>query len=616
MIRRAVAIAAALGGVLSSVAAAQAVDLTLREEGSRAPVTGAIVRLLGERGVVAQGLTSESGRLLLRAPVAGSYRLRIDRIGWSGLLTDPLELIGGETRRLEMPMASRRVDLPTLVVTGKSRCTSREGGGPLAAALWEEIRKALTANLLTQESGAAALYVQTFEREVNRSGQIVREWPVGSTLVRGQPFHSLAPDSLARAGFVLPVGDSTMWAAPDAGLLLSDEFVATHCFRAVAGEEPLIGLAFQPVRGRRVADVLGTLWVDRTTSELKFLEYSYTSVPRELNGGDAGGRVEFRRLPAGAWIVSYWHIRMPRLESLIVDGPLGTHRRVVSLIGYVDQGGRADLAGTAQSGRRAVLTGRVTDSLAGEGLAGAVIRVRGVPDSAITDRSGRFVLAVDAAGEHEVVASHPRLGLLGDAAGHTVLLSPGDSATADFAVPPLASFVRSLCGAPGTRSGVVGIASGADGKPAEYLEVLVAWVTPSGSREERSRIRPGGLYALCDLAAGPSLVVRLQDGLRVWAEKPVRLVPGEFRWVELRAGEHEVADSLLREPVQSGGLGRGSSVRGTAACLRLPWCGRGRGCVVIWEKRQDGLRLSAIDHGSADSRQPTADSRQPSANDR
>ncbi|HEY9518018.1 MAG TPA: carboxypeptidase-like regulatory domain-containing protein, partial [Gemmatimonadales bacterium] len=64
--------------------AAQQVDLQIREEGSRAPVAGAIVRLLGDRGVAAQGLTSEQGRIVLRAPTPGSYRIKVDRIGWSG----------------------------------------------------------------------------------------------------------------------------------------------------------------------------------------------------------------------------------------------------------------------------------------------------------------------------------------------------------------------------------------------------------------------------------------------------------------------------------------------------------------------------------------------------
>ena len=70
-------------------AGAQTVELRLKEETTGAPIAGAIVRLLGEKGPVAQGLSNETGRLVLRAPAPGSYRLKVDRIGWSGLVTAP-----------------------------------------------------------------------------------------------------------------------------------------------------------------------------------------------------------------------------------------------------------------------------------------------------------------------------------------------------------------------------------------------------------------------------------------------------------------------------------------------------------------------------------------------
>jgi len=68
--------------------------------------------------------------------------------------------------------------------------------------------------------------------------------------------------------------------------------------------------------------VQGTLWLDRATSQLQFLEYSYTPVPEHLKGEGIGGRVDYAQLPTGGWFVSNWHIRMPILRSLpTLPGP-------------------------------------------------------------------------------------------------------------------------------------------------------------------------------------------------------------------------------------------------------------------------------------------------------
>ena len=57
--------------------------------------------------------------------------------------------------------------------------------------------------------------------------------------------------------------ESIYW-APDAAVLLSDEFLDTHCFHVTRNERRapgLIGLAFQPVRGRNLHhDAIDPVW--------------------------------------------------------------------------------------------------------------------------------------------------------------------------------------------------------------------------------------------------------------------------------------------------------------------------------------------------------------------
>ncbi len=60
-------------------------------------------------------------------------------------------------------------------------------------------------------------------------------------------------------------------------------------------------------------DIRGTLWLDARTGELRNVEYEYTGLPDGSRRSPSGGRVEFRRLPSGAWIVSRWYIRTSRI---------------------------------------------------------------------------------------------------------------------------------------------------------------------------------------------------------------------------------------------------------------------------------------------------------------
>ena len=533
--RRLPTLAAFLIGV-PSAASTQALELRLREETTKAPVPGAIVRLLGEKGPVAQALTNEQGRVVLRAPGAGIYHIKADRIGYRGLLIGPIELAPADTYRRDIDMPSVRLELPTLEVRGRSACEAGGQGGTLAVALWEEIRKALTANLLTQRERPVPLHVRLFQRELDRDASPLREWVYSSRLVRGQPFGSAPAAVLASAGFVNESDDTVAYHAPDAPLLLSDEFVQTHCFRSVPAKDRFVGLAFEPTPGRKVTDVRGTLWVDPATSELQFLEYGYTGLSGARAKAKPGGRLEFRRLRGGEWIVEYWHIRMPALALDTLYGLRKDFYILDRLGGYIEQGGRAEIAGDGVVPvSRAVVIGRVHDSTTGKGLAGAFVQVRGYRDSVLTDGEGRFELVVAAAGPQTAVASHPKLGLLRDLPLRPVLLSLGDTVHVEFTVPSIPTFVRALCGsAQKGRSGVVGLARAPSGVLVNDLEVRVAWRTGAGgTREDRARPARNGAFGLCDLPPDRPLELQLVHERTLLKEQVVRLDWGQFVWADL-----------------------------------------------------------------------------------
>lgn len=276
------------------------------------PIPSARVVLQDEAGrVVHAAMTDAAGRFSLRAPAPGRYVLRGERIGYATSLSPALMLGAGEQASHRLVAASGRVLLDAVVVSARAQCAPRPGDSGQTATVWREVRKALDAVSATRDE-LSQFAVELFEREVH--GTMVLENRRRVEGMAHQPFVPVDPERLATVGFVERDGEAVLYAAPDADVLLSDRFLEQHCFRLRTAGAPapgLIGLEFEPMRGRRVPDVQGVLWVDRATAELRLLEFQYTRAPVRGPRGVPGGRMEFERLPDGRWITSAWVIRMP-----------------------------------------------------------------------------------------------------------------------------------------------------------------------------------------------------------------------------------------------------------------------------------------------------------------
>jgi hypothetical protein len=514
--------------------AAQTLSLRLVDSTNRAPITGAIVRLVGLDHMVAQGLSNEVGRITLRAPAPGTYWVAIDRIGYAGSKAGPFVLSAGVVGEQEIALASRARILPSVDVRAPVRCPASGPSGDVAIGLWEEIHKALTANLITQNQDQPPLQVRQFIREASFGGRAGREWVTSAAVVRHQPFTSLDPEQLSRQGFIFEEGDSTVFAAPDARQLLSDQFIATHCFQALAvrSGDSLLGLGFRPIPNRTQPDVRGVIWVARTTHELRYLEYVYTGLPPLLDRLGLGGRVEFARLRSGQWIVSSWLIRMPRIAGGDTGAAAARSRGTPRLMGYLIRGGRAEPASdTTRVRAQAIIRGRVIDSTSEGGLAGVVIRLERL-DSVLSDTTGNFTLMVSTSGPQVLIASHPKLGLLGDPTRLEVVLSAGDTTTVVLAVPSLATFARALCQHQ-TGGGLLGLDRSSVPLGVGKRDVEVRWSDGRKTRLRRTSTDERGLFALCNPGTERPLVLVLLENEQVVAERQLTLRRGEFRWVEL-----------------------------------------------------------------------------------
>jgi hypothetical protein len=290
-------------------------------------IAGARVKLqdAAERTVQA-ALTDAAGGFRITAPEPGRYTVLAERIGYAPTRSPALVLERGAEVHHRLVSETREVQLPAVVVRGRARCVRRPGDTQETAVVWEEARKALDLARATAAGRLHRFRIQAFVRELDPVTREVRG--ERRTIREGyheRPFVTVPLERLDRYGFIEQAGDTLVYHGPDAEVLLSDVFLDAHCFRlrAPGAEEAgMIGLAFEPVRGRRVPDIRGVLWLDRASAELRHVDFEYTRPLISGPPGVPGGRVDFQRLPDGAWIVSNWTLRMP-LATLAANSSRG-----------------------------------------------------------------------------------------------------------------------------------------------------------------------------------------------------------------------------------------------------------------------------------------------------
>jgi hypothetical protein len=241
----------------------------------------------------------------------------------------------------------------------------------------------------------------THDRTFDASG--ARVLADSSATVSGRatkPFMTLAPDSLARGGYVTrdATGGQTYW-APDAEVLLSESFLRTHCLElAPAAQEKLIGVAFRPMQARdRLVDVSGVLWLDRANAELRSLEFSYANAPGVVAATNPGGTADFLRLAEGRWIVDRWSIRYPVIETRTTNQPVvpGVARSTSSSerVNSIKTTGAEVLAvrrgrDTVWSRGKVAALVRVEDSATQRPLVGALVGLTSSGSAVATDSLG------------------------------------------------------------------------------------------------------------------------------------------------------------------------------------------------------------------------------------
>lgn len=486
------------------------------------PLVGALVTVRDALGrPLHRSLANERGIAVV--PVAAPFRIRVDAIGYAGRESALLE--PGGLSRLSFRLTAAPLSLPDLaVVAGPPTCRVDPEEGAAVSRLWEEARKALTATTLTAANRGVEFEIEVIERELDAGARVQSERRTTRRGNPGRPFRAEDPDRLSRDGYVQRRADGDWYHGPDAELLLSESFLADHCYRLAESpsDRPgLVGLAFAPAEHRTLPDIRGVLWIDRRTAELSHVDFAFDrlDLPDEARG--VGGRVHFAKLPNGGWFVDDWHLRMPKYSR--VRGPYFDRLR---LVGYSETAGRSAPIGRLEPVSRTRVVGRVFDSLAGRPLGGVVVSLQEGAYAGTTGDDGTFDLTSPGTGPYLVSASHPRFEVLGLGALRAgATLSRGRADTVSFAVPGQATLLERLCG-----PGQLGRALAGRARPRPPDSAAEVWIRTQGDYAiqtrpsarntvrwrvtvtERAKTWVGGLdqtgrFLVCDLPEAGALIV-------------------------------------------------------------------------------------------------------------
>lgn len=300
---------------------AHAQDVRARIEGrpDGQPVPGALVQLRSGGEVIDQAISGSAGGVELAGEGAGTYRVRVQRIGYRTWSSDRFRLRDAAQtirRSFRVPLAPIRLE--QLDVPLERRCSMPPDQGRRMAKLWDQIETALALTSVTQQSERLIFTVRSFREILDRSGDLVGR-DTAAVHVRSslRPFDPPPVDSLAAFGFMVE-GDPGRYRyyAPAPAVLRSGAFLDTHCLKLRRGDAVdrpgWIGVSFEPAPGRTLPDVAGTLWMDRERARLQRLDFRYVNLGFP-DTPELTGRIDFLRLPANRWIIQRWSTEIPRL---------------------------------------------------------------------------------------------------------------------------------------------------------------------------------------------------------------------------------------------------------------------------------------------------------------
>lgn len=429
------------------------------EAASQQPVPAVLVSLVDSANRDLQRfMVGPDGEFRFILAVPGAYSLRAERLGMATRTLGALMVAASDTVSVRMSVEHRPIALEGIEASGDRRCELEADIGEQTHRVWDAARKTLDAARFTESAGTYRYDLDRYSRVLDsRTLRIRNETRTARQTNNRRPIESLPVQYLLDEGWATSSPAGEHYFAPDAHVLLSDEFLANYCFQLRARDESqpdLVGLDFRPVNPRSDrTDIEGVLWLARATGALQWLDFTYLNLPGAGNryrGDHAGGRVEFHGLPDGTWIVSNWYIRMP----LLTQARDRIFRRMLpSLNGIAEDGGGVVRAINAATGRPAyadasgAIAGEVRYPDRGGPFTPGSVTLVGVGAEVELDAEGRFEIGDLPAGAYQVALLQPAL--LGLDRGYALAdadIFPGDTARVQLAAPSANAVMAAACG--------------------------------------------------------------------------------------------------------------------------------------------------------------------------
>ena len=443
----------------SATAHAQVVRGTVTERVSGQRLSGVVVSVASATdssgpGGIRHALTSVTGEFAITIPGAGSYVLSAKRIGVARFSTPVFEMRSGESRRFEVVLERFEQRLPNVAVSATNLCLPRRDQLKTFVALWDEARTALIASELSVEDMRITGWLSQYQRSLDPASlRILQDQRSVAEGVYDRPTRSISGDSLAKVGYWRKQDADTMvFYGPDAEALLSDAFQSGHCFEVVQGRgdhRGLMGLSFRPRQNRVMGGINGTIWLDGSNFELRFVEFRYTNLITIPRSPHLGGEVHFIRHETGAWFVRRWFIRMPLFPTIrpAIGGagfarsaPRPTVHRII------EQGGGLFTPQLRTWEKPGFIEGVIMDSTGRRPLREAMVSLSGTPYSTEVDAEGRFRFDSNPTGANTLLASHRDYADLGQlAASDPLNVVASETYQSRMRAVTTAELLNSLC---------------------------------------------------------------------------------------------------------------------------------------------------------------------------
>ena len=501
-------------------------------DGLDQPVEGAVVTVIdpGTGLAIASRFTSELGTFAMSVDTAGTYLVRVDRIGYERLFSERVSLVTAAPTIIEFELPILPIRLADLDISVVKQCVDNPRDAAEVELVFDEARKALESQLLAQAMQLFRYHSVVFDRSLPARGDdLIDVKTFSADGVSQAPFRSLAAERLSEDGYIQEEGLTVYYYAPDATVLLSDTFQRDHCFsldREERDGQVLVGLTFEPRDGRELPDISGALWLDEATNALDHLEFRYRNIPyRPVDDKRIGGIVEYGQLPDGAFIVRDWYIRMPdlvyyeRREAYSIDGfsEYGAELRNVS----EPEGGDLDWR---EGGS---IEGTIVNSVTGSPLRDATLILdlpRGDDRIRHTGPRGEFFFDGLDPGEYELELRHPLLEVLDiDRPKVKLELAEGMRHRVEFDLPQPEAILADFCGRDneGTALIVGRVRDRETLFPLGRARLWAEWTIERTSPEpgdnygrvvvssDDTRADRQGRYALCDIPIGIDVALQV-----------------------------------------------------------------------------------------------------------